>query len=297
MNRYLKPITKQQEEYLKKKIVEAGNSDNPEVLEKLYKCLAIDSIHVRRLAVSAIGKLAKFAEQEEAVKNLIPLLQDNHPQVRQYTIKALSAYGEFAKPSLIEINEIASSTIEKDYNIRDAEKAIEIIKEACRIAEEKQVKICAKCGKQVTPDEFARSMKAFSRIYCDHCFDEVYIMRRNYDTKVDLNKNIKAKDGTLVQADGERIIANFLDSSEIKYRYDERIRIIEGYAIRPDFYLPEFDIYIEYWGMDTIDYKIGMLIKKKLYQQQGKKLISVYYKEKDDLKNILKEKLSRYIKI
>ncbi|MCF7790690.1 MAG: hypothetical protein K9L78_01340 [Victivallales bacterium] len=282
---------------MKKKIVEAGNTGDPAVLEKLFRCLKIDSVHVRRLSVSAIGKLAKFAKPEVAVGNLIPLLQDKHPQIRQYTIKALSAYGEFAKPALNDIKEIASSNIEKEYNIRDAEKAINVIKEACKVAEEKQVKICVKCGKKVEPDEFARSMKAFSRVYCDHCFDEVYIMRRNYDTKVELNKNIKTSDGTLVQSDGERIISDFLKHSDINYRYDERIRIIEGYAIRPDFYLPEFDIYIEYWGMDTIDYKIGMLKKRKLYQQQGKKLISVSFKDKGNLEKILLEKLSRYIKI
>lgn len=29
-------------------------------------------------------------------------------------------------------------------------------------------------------------------------------------------------------------------------------------------------------GLDTADYKIGMLLKQKLYQQEGKKLISLY---------------------
>ena len=59
-----------------------------------------------------------------------------------------------------------------------------------------------------------------------------------------------------------------------------RFRILNGYAIRPDFYLPELDVYIEYWGMDTIDYKIGMLKKKQLYQQEGKRLISVFPEDK-----------------
>ncbi len=53
-------------------------------------------------------------------------------------------------------------------------------------------------------------------------------------------------------------------------------QLIQGYAIRPDFYLPRYDVYIEYWGLDTTDYKIGMLLKQKLYQQEGKRLISLY---------------------
>jgi hypothetical protein len=67
-----------------------------------------------------------------------------------------------------------------------------------------------------------------------------------------------------------------LVAHSIAYRYDDKFQIIQGYAIRPDFYLPRHDVYIEYWGMDTTDYKIGMLQKQKLYQQEGKKLISLY---------------------
>jgi hypothetical protein len=32
--------------------------------------------------------------------------------------------------------------------------------------------------------------------------------------------------------------------------------MIAEFQIRPDFYLPELDLYIEYWGMDTPQYKI-----------------------------------------
>ena len=48
--------------------------------------------------------------------------------------------------------------------------------------------------------------------------------------------------------------------------------------------------------MDTVDYKIGMLKKLKLYQQQGKKLISVYREDIPHLDTVLKKKLSRYMR-
>jgi len=146
----------------------------------------------------------------------------------------------------------------------------------------------------VDPDEYARSQKAFQRVFCDKCFDEIYLERRNFDTKVELNKTIEAKPGTLVQSDGERRIAEWLAANHIAYRYDERIRIVEGYAIRPDFYLPEFDVYVEYWGMNTADYKIGMLKKQKLYQQEGKRVISLYPADKPRMAEVLQTKLSRY---
>jgi hypothetical protein len=112
-----------------------------------------------------------------------------------------------------------------------------------------------------------------------------------------LNKTIEARSGTLVQSDGERLIAEWLAANRIAYRYDERIRIVEGYAVRPDFYLPEFDVYIEYWGMDTADYKIGMLKKQKLYQQEGKRVIALYPADKPRLGEVLRRKLCRYVRL
>lgn len=259
----------------------------PELLELLAK----PSNEVRRLAVSAIGKLAGLVDAREVVPALQARLLDPHPQVRQYAIKALSAYGTAASPALSDLEDIARNPIEKEYNRNDATKAIEVIREAVRIAEEQAVHLCQRCGMQVATDEYARSQRAFQRVYCDNCFDEKFIERRNFDMKVELNKKIRAKDGTLVQSRGERRIAEWLSSKGIAYRYDERFRIIDGYAIRPDFYLPEYDVYIEYWGMDTTDYKIGMLKKQQLYQATGKKLISVYFREFDRIEEVLSGKL------
>jgi len=286
---------KQREKELMKRAVELGNSGNAKVVPELFSLLNTDSGQVRRLAVSALGKLAGVADSSQVVPALQIRLRDNHPQVKQYAIKALSAYGADAEIALHDINDILVNQQEKDYNKRDAQMATEQINEAIKIRKNQSVQLCQKCNKKVTAEEHARSQKTFQRTFCDKCFDEVYLERRNFDTNVELNKNIKAKDGTLVQSAGELIITDFLSSNSIVFRYDERIRIIEGMAVRPDFYLPEFDIYIEYWGMDTIDYKIGMLKKQKLYQHEGKKLISLYYYDKDNLVEILKLKLSRYI--
>jgi hypothetical protein len=47
--------------------------------------------------------------------------------------------------------------------------------------------------------------------------------------------------------------------------------------------------------MDTLDYKIGMMKKQKLYQMEGKKLISLYFRDKSRLTEILREKLSGFM--
>ncbi|MBI5527957.1 MAG: HEAT repeat domain-containing protein [Deltaproteobacteria bacterium] len=274
-----------------------GESADAAALTELTKLTRSSSARVWRLAASAIGKLAGIVPEGEAVEALLPLLQDEHPQCRQYAAKALGAFGAAAEKALPDLRDLFRNPSERDYVKRSVVTAGKTIREAVRVAESKAVRRCRRCGASVNADEYARSRKAFQRVFCDKCFDEVYLERRNFDTEVELNKTIRAADGTLVQSDGERIITEWLAAQGIAYRYDERIRIVEGYAIRPDFYLPEFDVYIEYWGMDTTDYKIGMLKKRKLYQQEGKRLVSLHFLEKARLPEILGEKLKRYARV
>jgi hypothetical protein len=282
------------EKHFRERAVELGNSGDPSALPELMGLTRSPVANVRRLAASAIGKLAGLAEAKGAVDALQPLLRDRHPQVRQYAVKALKAYGTTAKCALSDLRDVAISPVEPDYNRRDAKLAVETIEEALRIAEEQAVHYCQRCGARLEPDEYVRSQQAFQRQFCNYCFDEVFLERRNYETKIELQKNIRAKDGTWVQSDGERRICEILNAEQIRYRYDERFRILDGYAIRPDFYLPEFDVYIEFWGMDTADYKIGMLKKQQLYQQQGKRLISLYPDDKPQMRERLLGKLTKY---
>lgn len=271
-----------------------GRGTDPNALPELACLLRMPSAEVRRLAASAIGKLASFgADTNAAVQALAPVaLRDPHPQAQQYALKALKAYGTAARQHLHDLDDLARNERAKDYVRRAAHSAAEAVREALRLEQEGALHHCARCGRETTATEHTRSQQAFQRTFCDPCFDEVFLDRRNFDTKVELSKTITAKAGTLVQSDGERRIADWLATHGIAYRYDERFRILSGHAVRPDFYLPELDIYIEYWGMDTADYKIGMLKKQQLYQQAGKRLISLHPSDKPRLDAILLAKLA-----
>ncbi|MBN2450791.1 MAG: HEAT repeat domain-containing protein [Lentisphaeria bacterium] len=251
---------------------------------------------VRRLAASALGKLAGIVDSAASVDLLRPLLQDAHPQVRQYAAKALGAFGPAAEPALDDLRDMIRNSSEKEYVKRTVLASGKTIREALRVAAQQAVHTCGRCGRPVAADEYARSQKAFHRTYCDHCFDEIFLERRNWETRVELNKTIRAADGTVVQSEGERLIADELAALGVVFRYDNRFRIVKGYAIRPDFYLPEFDLYIEYWGMEgNLDYRIGMLEKQKLYQQAGKKVLSLHPADRPQLREALREKLARYM--
>ncbi len=270
-----------------------GESADAAVLPELVEATGSDSPLVRRIAASALGKLAGVVDAASAVSALRPLLEDAHPQVRQYAAKALGAYGTAAEASLPALRDMLRNPAETDYVKRSVTTAGTAIKAAMEIAARQAVHTCRRCGKLVDPDEYARSRRFFERTLCDHCFDQTATERRNWETRVEDKKRVLTLDGTLVQSDGERRIAEWLASRGITYRYDARLRIIEGFQIRPDFYLPEYDIYIEYWGMDTLRYKAGMLLKQDLYMQAGKRLISLYPSDKNRLDQALGDKLDR----
>jgi hypothetical protein len=287
------PIDRQLEKKLSERAVAIGREGEVAAFEELIELLGSSSANVRRLAASALGKLAWMGvDQAVAVTALAPMARrDPHPQTRQYVIKALKVYGATAQGCLHDLRDLAGNPTEKDYIRRDAASAVNFIEEAVRVAAAAAEHHCQRCSVRVSADEYARSHQAFQRVFCDRCFDEVFLERRNFETQVEINKTIEARDGTVVQSEGERRLADWLTGRGLAYRYDAKFRMVAEFQIRPDFYLPELDIYIEYWGMDTPQYKMSMYKKQMLYQQEGKRLISVYPKDLPVLDGLLLAKL------
>lgn len=290
------PMDRQLEKRLSERAVEIGRDGDVTGFDELLTLLRSSSANARRLAASALGKLAWLGvDQARAVNALHHVAcHDSHSQTRQYAIKALKAYGAASKICLDDLRDMAKNTSEKAYIQRDAASAITFIEEAIRIASANEEKHCQRCNATVTAEEYARSQQAFQRIFCDRCFDEIFLERRNFETQVEINKTIEARDGTVVQSEGERRIAQWLAEHCLTYRYDAKFRIIGEFQIRPDFYLPELNVYIEYWGMDTPQYKMSMYKKQTLYQQEGKRLISIYPKDLPVLDNLLITKLTLF---
>jgi hypothetical protein len=290
------PMDRQLEKKLSDRAVAIGRDGNVGAFRELLQLLDSSSANARRLAASALGKLAWMGvDQAAAVVALAPVARrDPHTQTRQYAIKALKAYGAAAHGCLHDLQDMAKNPDEKDYIRRDAAAAASFIEEAVRIAASSAEQHCQRCNALVTAEEFARSQQVFQRVFCDRCFDEVFLERRNFETQVEINKTIEARDGTVVQSQGEKRIADWLTAHGIAYRYDAKFRIIAEFQIRPDFYLPEMDLYIEYWGLDTPQYKMSMYKKQTLYQQEGKRLVSVYPKDLAGLDSLLESKLRLY---
>jgi len=261
-------------EQARKRAVELGEAGDTTVVPELIGLCGHAGPTVRRAAASALGKLATDTTVRAAVPALCTLARDPHPQVRQYALLALGKISDEA--ALPTLRDAANCANGPDYVLAAALKAIEQIEAAAQARCASAPAACSRCGRETSADERRISESQFQRAYCAACFDAVFIERRNFDMKVQNQKTILSADRTVVQSRGERQIADWLAARRIPYRYDDKFQIIQGFAVRPDFYLPHYDVYIEFWGLDTTDYKIGMLLKQKLCQQEGKRLISLY---------------------
>lgn len=264
-------------------------------LERLFKSQFSD---VRRLAASAAGKLAERHKDTALSISLLYLAEnDPHPQVRQYALKAMAKCPGRITISINGVKDLARNPEQPDYVRCAAADLIAAVDEHNKNRESRLRDICHRCRRHISAAESRKSLARFGRPYCQHCHDEILLENVNFERNIEQAKTRRSMDGTAVQSNGERMIADWLAKNSIAYIYDERFRIAEGDLIRPDFYLPEFDIYIEYWGMNTPEYNASRENKLYLYQRAAKKLISITPKDLSALSDILSLKLSRYIRL
>ena len=287
-----------EQQRLRARALELGNSGDASGQMELLELLRSGFSEVRRLAASALGKIVSGSPNAALVSEYLVRTaeSDDHPQVRQYALKSLAKYPNAAVAHLDRLRDIARDPNLKDYVRSAASDVIAAAQTANREAYSRKHHWCTRC-KGIIHDEaiFLKGMDLFGKPYCQHCLDERILEANNFELVVDEAKALRTDDGTAVQSRGERRIADFLSSRRIAYIYDERYRIAGDIRIRPDFYLPEFDLYIEYWGMDTPEYAANMKKKLMLYQRAGKKLISLSFRDFDRIEAVLEEKLSRYI--
>lgn len=82
--------------------------------------------------------------------------------------------------------------------------------------------------------------------------------------------------------EGERRIAYFLENNNsIRYQYEPGVLINSFYGkpriCYPDFYLPKFGTYIEYFGLaGNPEYDKGIRTKEAMYSKMGLDMIPVY---------------------
>lgn len=90
------------------------------------------------------------------------------------------------------------------------------------------------------------------------------------------------------ETSGEKFIRHWLQEHEIKFNYRYKLYDLNGWPYdyaEPDFYLPDYNLYIEYWGM--WDNKT----EGKEYQKSARKKMAVYYNNKIDFISVFPNQL------
>ena len=98
---------------------------------------------------------------------------------------------------------------------------------------------------------------------------------------LELEDRISGAKRSKFKSEGERRIAYFLDDYSIEYLYEPAVLVNsagEKHRIwYPDFHLPEFGAYIEYYGLaGEKNYDQGIKTKQSVYSKMGMEVISVY---------------------
>jgi hypothetical protein len=99
--------------------------------------------------------------------------------------------------------------------------------------------------------------------------------------KENLENILKDKRSPNFKSEGERRIAYFLQNNSIRYQYEQGVLVNSPYdkprIWYPDFYLPEFGSYIEYYGLvGKQNYDRGIKTKEAVYSKMGLDVIPVY---------------------
>jgi hypothetical protein len=110
------------------------------------------------------------------------------------------------------------------------------------------------------------------------------------DFRLKIPANHRTTDGHYVRSRAEMLIDNFLYYNKIIHAYEKKVNIEE--PLFCDFFIPNYNIYIEFWGMDeNVKYAERKKRKQELYAKYNFKLIEISDKDLENLDEILATKL------
>jgi hypothetical protein len=104
-------------------------------------------------------------------------------------------------------------------------------------------------------------------------------------------------DGHVVKSRAEAMIDNWLDKQGITHEYEPSLTL-SGNTVKPDWYLPDADVYVEFWGFlarDNQDYDKRRKHKEQLYAAGNKKLVGLVSIDLEDINTKVKKKLLGFL--
>lgn len=139
--------------------------------------------------------------------------------------------------------------------------------------------------------------------FCRMCYfkykDRAVDLRITNCTKTEIldeygNLQYKCADGRKVRSRAEMIISDFLFYNKVRSVYEETLYYTENgetKTLHPDFYLPDYDLYIEYNELTNKPYLKSKAYAQRIYDSMNKKVFVMTEKDLTDIAACLKPKL------
>jgi hypothetical protein len=95
--------------------------------------------------------------------------------------------------------------------------------------------------------------------------------------------------GEVVKSRSEQRVADYFTQNGIRYVYEQGAQtdtlIFKQTFAHPDFYLPDYNVYVEFWGLASVskEYRRTMKFKMSQYRKYKIRFISIY---PDNLQNL-----------
>ncbi|MBQ1943079.1 MAG: hypothetical protein II368_05505 [Clostridia bacterium] len=110
------------------------------------------------------------------------------------------------------------------------------------------------------------------------------------------NLSIECDDGRRVRSRAEALISNFFYNNRIRSVYEKTVYYTdpqtgEDKTLHPDFYLPDYDLYIEYNEIKKKSYLKSKEYTKKIYEMLGFKVLIMDDQDLNSIASCLKPKL------
>ena len=104
---------------------------------------------------------------------------------------------------------------------------------------------------------------------------------------------IRASDGHMVRSRAEAMIDAWLYENRIVHAYERLVRVEQ--KMYCDFYLPEYDLHIEFWGLESNPkYKVRKEKKLEIYRENELRLVEIKDEHIDNLDDYLMSQLVKF---
>jgi len=112
------------------------------------------------------------------------------------------------------------------------------------------------------------------------------LSKKKWETSV----TFKTKSGIRVRSKIEKIIADFLFDQGIRFVYEPIVNL-GGFYVMPDFYLVDYEIFIEHFGLENQEYKASAEAKLGRFHMFKMRVVCTYPADEPDIEAVLTEKL------